>query len=145
MMRRWAWIALALPLLGGCRQPPQAGVEVSGQQIYLARCAICHGIHGEGVLNYPALTRSQWVDGPPNRLAAIVLDGMQGRIGTYNAVMPGWGATLRDTEIAAILTWLRKQDGKSPVTAVDINHTRIVTGNHNTFWNAEDLQNLPDR
>ena len=143
MTRRWACIAF-LPLLSACRQPPQAGID-TGQQIYLTRCAVCHGTHGEGVLQYPALAGSQWVDGPPNRFAAIILDGMQGRIGNYAAVMPGWGTTLRDSEIAAVMTWLRNQDGKSPVTAVEVNHTRIETAGHGTFWTAEDLRNLPDR
>jgi mono/diheme cytochrome c family protein len=144
MTRGRAWIALALPLLSACRQTPQVSIQ-TGQQIYLARCAVCHGTHGEGLLNYPPLGGSQWVDGPPNRLAAIILDGIQGRIGNYSAVMPGWGSTLRDTEIAAVMTWLRNQDGKGPVTAVDVNHTRIETTGHNTFWTEEDLRNLPDR
>jgi mono/diheme cytochrome c family protein len=147
MTRRWAWVALALPLLGACRQTPQMpgmGIQ-TGQQIYLARCAVCHGPDREGLLKYPALAGSQWVDGPPNRLAAIILDGIQGRIGNYAAVMPGWGATLRDTEIAAVMTWLRKQDGKGPVTAVDVNHMRIVTAGRGAFWTEEDLRHLPDR
>jgi mono/diheme cytochrome c family protein len=91
---------------------------------------------------YPPLSKSQLVDGPPDRFAAVILNGLQGRIGNYDAVMPGWGAILRDPEIAAVMTWLRTADGKSPVTAVDINHTRIETSARNTFWTAQDLQSL---
>jgi mono/diheme cytochrome c family protein len=144
MRRGWGWIALALPLLSACRQTPQAAIQ-TGQQIYLARCAVCHGANGEGVLNYPALAGSQWVDGSPNRFAAIILDGVQGRIGNYAAVMPGWSSTLRDTEIAEVMTWLRERDGKGLVTAVDVNHTRIETAARSTFWTEEDLRNLPER
>jgi mono/diheme cytochrome c family protein len=112
----------------------------------MARCAVCHGANGEGRQPYyPPLTGSPWVDGPPDRLAAIVLDGLQGKMGNYNAVMPGWGSVLQDTEIAAVMSWLRQADGKSPVTAVDVNHVRVETAARNTFWTAEDLQNLPAR
>lgn len=91
---------------------------------------------------YPRLTGSEWVDGPPERLAAIILDGMQGRVGNFEAVMPGWGTVLRDTEIAAVMTWLRKGEGKGPVTAVEVNQARVQTAARNTFWTAEDLSHL---
>jgi mono/diheme cytochrome c family protein len=93
---------------------------------------------------YPALAGSEWVDGPPQRFAAIILDGIQGQVGNYQAVMPGWGAYLKDSEIA-VMTWLRQSDGKSPVTPVEVNHTRVVTNARNTFWTAEDLRNFQTR
>jgi mono/diheme cytochrome c family protein len=76
------------------------------------------------------------------RLAAIILDGIQGRVGNYQAVMPGWGPILQDAEIAAVMTWLRGGDGKGPVTAVEVSHARIETVGRNTFWTVEDLRNL---
>jgi mono/diheme cytochrome c family protein len=118
-------------------------MEDSGQQIYMARCAMCHGENREGREGmYPALAGSEWVDGAPERLAAIILDGIQGRVGNYEAVMPGWGPILQDAEIAAVMTWLRRGDGKGPVTAVEVNHARIETAGRNTFWTAGDLRSL---
>lgn len=114
-----------------------------GQRIYMARCAMCHGQSREGRPGmYPALARNEWVDGEPGRLAAIILDGMQGRAGNYNAVMPGWGSVLPDAEIAAVMTWLRKQDGAGAVQPVEVNHTRVMTEGRNSFWTVEDLQNM---
>lgn len=143
MTGRCAWVLLGAGLLGGCRQQKGEVMEDSGHAIYMARCAVCHGENGEGRPGmYPALAGSEWVDGPPERLAAITLDGMEGRVGSYEAVMPGWGSVLRDAEIAAVMTWLRKADGRGAVTAVEVNHTRVVTEGRNTFWTAEDLRNL---
>jgi mono/diheme cytochrome c family protein len=138
------WLILCALLLSGCRQQMAGMATDSGQAIYMNRCAVCHGDHGEGRAGmYPALASSEWVDGPPQRLAAIILDGMQGRLGNYDAVMPGWGAILRDTEIAAVMTWLRQ--GKSPVTSVDVNQVRIETAGRDAFWTVEDLKNMPVR
>jgi mono/diheme cytochrome c family protein len=142
MTLRRAALLLAVAFLSACRQQT-SGVSESGKDIYMARCAVCHGDNGQGRPGmYPALAHSPFVDGPPERFAAIILDGLQGRVGNYDAVMPGWGAILRDTEIAAVMTWLRASDGKPPVTAVDINHTRVETNGRNTFWTAQDLQSL---
>jgi mono/diheme cytochrome c family protein len=146
MTRRVAWMALGVALLAGCRQENTGVSEDYGHDLYMTRCAVCHGANGEGRAGlYPALAGSQWVDGQPDRLAAIILDGLQGQVGNYNAVMPGWGSVMPDTEIAAVMTWLRKGDGKGPVTAVDVNHVRVVTVGRNTFWTVEDLRNLPGR
>jgi len=134
---------MAVTLMAGCRQPA-AGVAETGQDIYTQRCAMCHQVNRGGLPPwYPPLEHSEWVDGPPERLAAIVLDGLQGQAGKYNAVMPGWGGVMNDAEIASVMTWLRAADGKSAVTAVEVNHVRLVTATRNSFWTVDDLRNTP--
>jgi mono/diheme cytochrome c family protein len=135
---------IAMVLMAGCRQQQTAGVAQTGQDVYNQRCAMCHGANREGIAPwYPPLARSEWVDGPPSRLAAIVLDGLQGRSGKFDAVMPGWGGVMQDPEIASVMTWLRAADGKSAVTAVEVTHVRVVTGARGTFWTEDDLRNTP--
>ena len=139
MMARLGPVVLAAALLGGCRQPQAEVKPDSGREIYMARCAVCHGPNGEGRPGlYPPVAGTEWVSGPPERLAALILDGMQGPLGEYNAVMPGWRGVLRDAEIAAVMSWLRK----APVTPVEVGHVAIETQGRNTFWTAGDLQNL---
>jgi mono/diheme cytochrome c family protein len=134
--------AIAL-LLAGCGQR-QAEVQPEfGHDIYDARCALCHGGNREGRPGmYPPLAGSVFVDGPPERLAAVILDGVQGPLDGYNAVMPGWRDYLRDSEISAVLTWLREADGKQAITPVEVNQVRAATQARSTFWNAEDLKNF---
>ncbi len=136
---RLAWMPLAALLLAGC-QPRQAEVAPdSGQMVYMARCAVCHGEQGEGRAGlYPPLAGSAWVNGPPERLAAIILDGLQGPLDNYNGVMPGWRGYLQDAEIAAVMTWLRK----APVSPVEVNHVRLETNARNAFWTEGDLRSL---
>ena len=146
MTARLGGMALAVALLGGCRQQQAEVKPDSGHEIYMARCAVCHGQNGEGRPGmYPPLVGSEWVNGPPERLAAIILDGMQGPVGHYNAVMPGWRGVLRDAEIAAVMTWLRQAEGKTPVTAAEVIHVHVETEGRNTFWTVNDLENLQMR
>jgi len=130
-------------LLAACGQR-QAEVQPSfGHDIYDARCGLCHGGNREGRPGmYPPLAGSAFVDGPPERLAAVILDGVEGPLDGYNAVMPGWRDYMRDSEIAAVLTWLRQADGKPGVTAVEVTEVRAATQARSTFWNAEDLRNF---
>ena len=137
-------LALAVViLLAGCGQRQPDVKPETGREIYTIRCALCHNVNREGIPGmYPPLAGTQWVGGPPERLAAIILDGMRGPSGYFNGVMPGWRGILRDGQIAALMTWLRQADGKPPVTAVEVSHVRLETDGRNTFWTVEDLQNL---
>jgi hypothetical protein len=71
-------------------------------------------------------------------MAALILDGMQGPVGRFNATMPGWRANLSDAEIAAIMSWLRK----APVTPVEVSEVRVRTQARSAFWTASELDSL---
>lgn len=75
--------------------------ELDGQELYELNCSACHQPGGTGIDGvYPALADSAFVsidDAGP--VAETVIHGRAG--------MPAWDGSLTDTEIAAILTYLR--------------------------------------
>jgi mono/diheme cytochrome c family protein len=93
------------------------------------------------------------VAGPDARLIRIVLHGVRGslRVGekTYNLEMPGFGPILTDAQIAAILSFVRKQFNRSegppnqpprgPITAAAVSQVRGATRDRNANWTGEEL------
>ncbi len=77
-----------------------AELAASGEKVYAANCVACHQANGKGVPGaFPALDGSQMVNGPQDGQIAILLNGKN--------AMPGWKASLSDTEIAAVITYTR--------------------------------------
>ena len=92
-------------------------VMVLGKQQFIS-CAACHGSKGEGSAIAPPLAKSDWVNGPAERLIDIQLHGLSGPITvsgqSYNfpAPMPAQ-AYQTDEQIAAVLTYIRNSFGNS--------------------------------
>ncbi len=103
-----------------------------GQNIYDAQCALCHRPDGKGVKElYPPLAGTSWVTGSKDRLIATVLRGLSDPIEvngeTYQEQMPAY-TMLSDEEIAAVLTFIRKQWGNDagPVRPAEVAEERRV-------------------
>jgi mono/diheme cytochrome c family protein len=102
-------------LAGKTNAPVVIDPYVLGRRIFGDTCAKCHQMDGLGVAGqYPPLAQSEWVlaEGPA-RMIRIVLDAVQGPIKVkgveYNNVMTPWRDTLTDTQIAAVITYVRTQ------------------------------------
>jgi high-affinity iron transporter len=92
--------------------PPRDSGGVSGQAVFGANCATCHGEGGLG--NGPAatglepppadLTDGTWTtgDGSPQAIINTVEHGSPG------TSMIGWKGTLTDAEIAAVAAYVRE-------------------------------------
>ena len=117
-----------------------------GKQVFSTTCAACHQATGEGVPGvYPPLAGSEWVNGDESKLVRILLHGVTGPIEvageTFNSMMPPWGATLKDADIAAVLTYARSTWGNkgTPITAAKVASIRAATASRTTPWTAAEL------
>ena len=117
-----------------------------GKQVFSTTCAACHQVTGEGVPGiYPPLAGSEWVNGEEAKVVRILLHGVTGPIEvageTFNGMMPPWGGTLKDDDIAAVLTYVRSTWGNkgAPVTAAKVASIRAATTSRTTPWTAAEL------
>jgi mono/diheme cytochrome c family protein/glucose/arabinose dehydrogenase len=85
----------------------------AGLTIFRSTCMACHGADGEGLENIaPPLKGSQYVEGPSDRLAMILLNGLQGPLTikgqqyNFNGSMPNFGNNFNDKQIADIIGYL---------------------------------------
>jgi mono/diheme cytochrome c family protein len=124
-----------------------------GAQIYVNVCIGCHQAHGGGNAGQaPALAGSEWVLAPgPNRLIRIPQAGLTGPIKVkgveWNLSMLNFGASLKDEELAAVLTYIRKQWGNTApgVTVEQVQKVRAdIMKNHPDPYTADELLKLPE-
>jgi mono/diheme cytochrome c family protein len=105
-----------------------------GRRIYAARCANCHGAEGKGKLpHYPPLARNQSI-GMSSAVNPIrmVLNGGYPPGTRRNPMpygMPPFAQDLSDSEIAAVVTFIRTAWGNrgAPVNAREVNQLRSAT------------------
>ena len=91
-----------------------------GKEVYFKEqlCATCHQPNGMGMdPAYPPLfPKVPWVNGDPERLIKIALNGLQGGVRVngkdYNSAMAPLGALVTDEEAAAVLSYVRTSFGK---------------------------------
>ncbi|MCI2811086.1 c-type cytochrome [Eoetvoesiella caeni] len=124
---------------------PAEGGAIDGKQIFTAACQACHQATGQGLPGvFPPLAGVNWVTGDPEVLARIVLHGMTGPITvsntTYNGAMPAFGAQFNDSELAAVLTFIRNEWGNNSqaVDASLVEKVRKETEQQTQPWAGED-------
>jgi len=113
--------------------------RTAGFELYNKFCLSCHGTDGYGQDGLaPPILNSQYLDGPADKLAAMILQGLHGPIEvsgtTYdmNLVMPGLkhNPDLGDKEISAIISFVNNAFSKAgrPITADQIGKIRKQLG-----------------
>ncbi len=118
-----------------------------GKKIYGGNCANCHQGTGAGQPgSYPPLAGSEWVLGSKERLAALLLKGVQGPLtvkgATYSTqVMPAQEAVLTPEKIADLMTYLRGSWGNTagPVTPDEVNAAKTKFASRTAAWTEPDL------
>ena len=125
-----------------------------GKKVFTKQCALCHQATGAGVPGvYPPLFGSDWVTGSEERLAKILVNGLNGPIevagATYNGNMPAFGSTaapvqLKNRDIAAVLTYIRQEWGNAAAPVSEERVAQMVAdyGSRTAAWTAEELLEL---
>jgi len=113
----------------------------AGRDIYQTLCAACHQPDGRGREQLaPPLVGSELALAAPGIPVRIVLNGKEGSTG----LMPPLGAALTDDQIAAALTYIRREWGHtaSPVTPSMVKDVRASSAGRTRPWTADELANI---
>jgi mono/diheme cytochrome c family protein len=116
----------------------------AGQEVYRNVCQACHQADGRGMDKIaPDLVDSAFASGPPEVPVRILLHGKEGTVG----LMPPVGQVFSDDQIAAVLTYVRREWGStgSPVDAATVKAVRAATGARTRPWTNEELAALMPR
>ena len=112
-----------------------------GRTVYQTLCAACHQPDGRGQERVaPSLVGSELALGPAGIPSRIVLNGKEGPVG----LMPPLGSVLSDDQIAAALTYIRRQWGHTapavdPATVRDV---RAQFAGRTRPWTVDELSAL---
>lgn len=79
-----------------------------GKQVYLAKCAVCHGNELQGLIG-PNLTDEYWIHGAKLTDIAGVI-----RKGVLDKGMPNWDTQLSNEEIRAVTVFVFSARGSNP-------------------------------
>src|SRR6202162_4283145 len=136
---------------GGAKGAPDP--KVVGKALFSANCITCHQATGVGVpAHYPPLAGSEVELGDAtNHLIAIVLKGLQGPVMVdgkpFNNSMQAWEAQYTDSQLAAILTYLRADWGNNapPITADMVKQIRGEFKDRKEQWTWPEVQKIPPK
>jgi mono/diheme cytochrome c family protein len=129
-----------------------AAVAAQGKRVYEAVCGICHGVDGAGKPGQaPPLAGSEWVTTKgDSRLAHIPLQGLSGALTVegkdWNLNMAPMGVALSDSDLAAVLTYMRSSWGNKAgeVTADEVKKVRDAIGAHPQPLSGAQLKSVPE-
>ena len=129
-----------------------AAAIAAGKKNYETYCGACHGNDGMGKAGQaPPLAGSEWVMAKGNeRLAHIPLAGLGGPVKVqgkdWNMNMAAMGAGLSDTDLAAVLTYIRGSWGNKAgeVSSEDIKKVRAEVSKSPQPYTAEKLMTMPE-
>lgn len=115
-----------------------AAMMAEGKRTFDSICAACHGENGEGKPGQaPPLAGSEWVNAAGfKRIVEIPQLGLQGQVNVegqaWNLQMAPMGAALSDSDLAAVLTYIRGSWGNKggPVSPDDVKAIRAAIAGH---------------
>ena len=130
----------------------EAATLAQGKRSYDMVCGACHGPDGMGKPGQaPPLAGSEWVNTKGvKRLAVIPLEGLNGPVTVkgqnWSMSMAPMGAGLSDSDLAAVLTYIRTSWGNKAesVTPNDVKAVRAAVAGHPAINGEQQLKALPE-
>jgi mono/diheme cytochrome c family protein/glucose/arabinose dehydrogenase len=112
-----------------------------GRDIYNNLCVACHQPDGRGREKLaPSLIGSEFALAPAPVPVRILMNGKEGAVG----LMPPVGSVLNDQQIAAVLTYIRREWGQtgSPVDPAVVAQVRPLTVGRTRPWTDDELAKI---
>lgn len=113
----------------------------AGQTVYEGICQACHQDDGRGKDTVaPSLVGSALATGAAPNAIRILMNGKEGPIG----LMPPLGQSFTDDQVAAVLTYVRRQWGNAaaPVDVPAVKAVRAEVAGRKTPWTNDELAAL---
>jgi len=94
----------------GTNLPPGSGTATQGQAVYMASCAACHGLEGQGGMGTRLVGREGYPPGPPNVLAAMSVGAWPNATSIFDYVrraMPHFAPkSLTGDQVYQVTAWI---------------------------------------
>lgn len=134
------------------KESRQTDTRTNGLVIFQTTCATCHGIDGEGIENLaPPLNGSEYVEGPSERLAMIILHGLEGpihikgKLYTFNGTMPNFANNFSDKEIGDVISYLHNAFALTPTDRISTGKIKELRNKISRTLTEKDLLEMPDK
>lgn len=134
------------------KETRQTDTRTNGMIIFQTTCATCHGKDGEGIENLaPPLDGSEYVEGPSERLAMIILHGLEGpvhikgKLYTFNGAMPNFANNFTDKEIGDVISYLHNAFVLTPTDRLSTEKIRELRNKVSRTLTEKDLLEMPDK
>jgi len=132
------------PIYVEVKTPPDA--RTNGLAIFRSTCATCHGVDGDGIEHVaPPLKGSEYVEGSPDRLAMIILNGLEGpvhisgKLYNFNGTMPNFANNYTDKDITDIIEYLHNAYVTKPVKSINAEKIKELRNKKSGTLQEKDL------
>jgi putative membrane-bound dehydrogenase-like protein len=141
VLARVEWPGKAGVVAAAALTPDEQARFNAGREVYQNLCVACHQVDGRGREKIATtLVGSAFALGSPEIPIRVLINGKEGAVG----LMPPLGAVLSDQQIAAVLTYVRREWGNS-APAVDpetVARIRALVAKRTTPWTDSELSTL---
>jgi mono/diheme cytochrome c family protein/glucose/arabinose dehydrogenase len=141
VLARVEWPGKAGVVAAAALTPDEQARFNAGREVYQNLCVACHQVDGRGREKIATtLVGSAFALGSPEIPIRVLINGKEGAVG----LMPPLGAVLSDQQIAAVLTYVRREWGNSapPVDPETVARIRALVAKRTTPWTDSELSTL---